>query len=173
MKFRFQRLKSEAGQHLSEFLILFLALSVAFVGTQVYLRRGVNAKLKYMEMQLNEAMAPPNTVYLPPPDILLIQLTLNCSKSGDKVDLKAYTIGVYNNKGGSCFDPVWRPEYDCYCCAEGQRTINEWQLCYYYGVCPVNSLRPNEFCEIDYCIEKSDGSGCYAFGIIGTLSIIN
>ncbi len=46
---------NKAGQHLSEFLILFLAVSVAFVGMRVYLKRGVYAKLKHVETQLNVA----------------------------------------------------------------------------------------------------------------------
>jgi|GEM_PF-6141077 len=49
-------LHSEAGQHISEFMILILAVSVAFIGMRVYLKRGVYAKLKHMEMQLNEAV---------------------------------------------------------------------------------------------------------------------
>ncbi|MEW6008963.1 MAG: hypothetical protein AB1629_04935 [Candidatus Omnitrophota bacterium] len=52
---RFQRLNTRAGQHLTEFLIMFLALAVAFIGMRLYLRRGVNAKLKMLEDQLNDA----------------------------------------------------------------------------------------------------------------------
>jgi hypothetical protein len=56
LQIRENRLLNRCGQHLSEFLILFLAVSVAFIGTRLYLRRGVNATLKHIEMQLNEAV---------------------------------------------------------------------------------------------------------------------
>lgn len=48
--------ENQLGQHLTEFLILFLAVAVGFVGTQLYLRRGVNAKLKHVELQLNKSV---------------------------------------------------------------------------------------------------------------------
>lgn len=49
-------INNKLGQHMAEYLILFLAVSIAFVGVWLYLRRGVNAKLKIVQDQLNEAM---------------------------------------------------------------------------------------------------------------------
>ncbi|GEM_PF-6779351 len=46
------------GQHLSEFLLIFLAVAVAFGGMQIYMRRGVSAKFKQVEDQLNKAVTP-------------------------------------------------------------------------------------------------------------------
>lgn len=48
--------KNKLGQHLTEFLILFLAVVVAFFATQVYLRRGVSASLKKVELGVNKAV---------------------------------------------------------------------------------------------------------------------
>ncbi len=48
--------ENKLGQHTAEFMVLFLALSVAFVGTRLYLSRGVKAKLKHVEYQLNKSI---------------------------------------------------------------------------------------------------------------------
>lgn len=53
---RLQRLRTKAGQHMMEVLLLFLAVAVGFVLTRTYLKRAVFAKLKHMEIQLNEAV---------------------------------------------------------------------------------------------------------------------
>jgi hypothetical protein len=54
------------GQHLSEFLLLFLAVAVAFGGMQFYMRRGVNAQFKQVEMKLGAATSSTSGANLDP-----------------------------------------------------------------------------------------------------------
>jgi hypothetical protein len=108
-----------------EFLLLFLICSLAFIGMRIYFKRGINAKLKHIEIQLNAAASSSQSIEAQ--EMKKVYWNLNGyggSCGGEDLEISKTALSLL-----ACQYKLWH-ERGC-----PMRTSAE-QLCSKYGMCP-------------------------------------